>query len=131
MPRRPLYGARDKPLLQRIAGMFTDPRTWTTQLYFLLMLPLGIIYFTIATTLLSISLSFIASPLLVLFDDANHSWLGGNWGFDNAINLWWQLPILVVTGIVLLFVTLHLARGVGSLHGQFAKHMLVKSDPHD
>ena len=130
MPRRPLYGAPDKPLLQRIADMFTDPRTWSTQLYFLLMLPLGIIYFTIATTLLSISLSFIASPLLVLFGEVNHKLPVGYWRFEDTIS-WWQLPIVVGIGIVLLFVTLHLARGVGKLHGQFAKHMLVKSALND
>jgi len=41
MPRRPLYSARGKPWLERIKDMFVDPRTWSTQLYFLLMLPLG------------------------------------------------------------------------------------------
>ena len=46
MPRRPLYADRGKPWLERIKSMFTDPRTWTTQLYFLLMLPLGVFYVT-------------------------------------------------------------------------------------
>ena len=32
MPRRPLYDERGKPLLNRIGALFTDPRTWTTQL---------------------------------------------------------------------------------------------------
>src|SRR5678810_566191 len=50
MPRRPLYGTRGKPLLERIKDIFVDPRTWSTQLYFLLMLPLGIVYFTLAVT---------------------------------------------------------------------------------
>jgi uncharacterized membrane protein len=58
MPRRPLYAERGKPLLKRIGEMFTDPRTWTTQLYFLLLMPLGIVYFTIAVTLLSVSIAF-------------------------------------------------------------------------
>lgn len=127
MPRRPLYGARDKPWMQRIADMFTDPRTWSTQLYFVLMLPLGIVYFTVVTTLLSVALSFIASPLLVLIGTIDNRWFVGDWWFDNVINLWWQLPLLFVSGVVLLFATLHLARGVGKVHGQFAKHMLVKS----
>jgi hypothetical protein len=29
--------------------------------------------------------------------------------------------------VLLLFATLHLARGIGRLHGLFAKHLLVKS----
>ena len=39
----------------------------------------------------------------------------------------WELPLLFVGGFLLLFVTLHLARGIGKLHGLFAKHLLVKS----
>ena len=50
MPRRPLYAERGKPVLERIKEMFTDPRTWSTLLYMLLMLPLGIVYFTMAVT---------------------------------------------------------------------------------
>jgi hypothetical protein len=60
MPRRPPYPAQQgQPLMKRIGSMFTDARTWTTLFYMLLMLPLGIIYFTIAVTLLSVSLAFV------------------------------------------------------------------------
>jgi len=127
MPRRPLYSERGKPLMQRIGAMFTDPRTWSTLLYFLAMLPLGIAYFTIVVTLLSVSLAFIAAPVAVLFG------LGRGEIWVDQINLvphvdwWWQLPLLFVAGVALLFATLHLARGIGRLHGLFAKHLLVMS----
>jgi hypothetical protein len=39
----------------------------------------------------------------------------------------WELPLLLVAGVLLLFVMLHLARGVGKLHGLLAKHLLVRS----
>ena len=39
----------------------------------------------------------------------------------------WQYPIVFVGGVVLLFATLHLARGIGRMHGLLAKHLLVKS----
>ncbi len=134
MPRRPLYNGRGKPWLERIKDMFVDPRTWGTLLYMLAMLPLGIAYFTIAVVLLSLSLSFMLAPLAV--------WLGG---IDTGVSVegWqlltvngqtlgtsaepWALPLLFVAGFLLLFVTLHIARGIGKLHGQFAKHLLVKS----
>ena len=127
MPRRPLYSERGKPWLQRIADLFTDPRSWSTQLYVLLMLPLGIVYFTAAVTLLAVSLAFIAAPVAVLFGSIS----GGLW-LDNIQvgseqGWWWQLPLLFVAGVVLLFTTLHLVRFVGQLHGQLAKHLLVKS----
>ena len=35
------------------------------------------------------------------------------------------LPLISVLGVVLLTVTLHLARGIGYLHGQLAKKLLV------
>jgi len=127
MPRRPLYSERGRPLLERIKDMFTDPRTWSTQLYFLLMLPLGIIYFTLTVTLLSVSLASIASPLLAWFGTTD----GGLWADNIQVasqrNWWWELPLLFVAGCVLLFATLHLVRGVGRLHGQFAKNLLVKA----
>ena len=68
MPRRPPYPAQGVSLLKRIGAMFTDPRTWTTMLYMVLMLPLGIAYFTVTVTLLAVSLAAALSPLASLFD---------------------------------------------------------------
>jgi hypothetical protein len=39
----------------------------------------------------------------------------------------WQLPLVFVAGVILLFATLHLARGIGRMHGAIAKQLLVKS----
>ena len=39
----------------------------------------------------------------------------------------WMLPLVSVFGIVLLFITLHLARLVGRFHGWLAKHLLVRT----
>lgn len=133
MPRRPLYSSRGKPWMARIGEMFSDPRTWTTLLYMVLMLPLGIIYFTLAVTLLSVSLSSIAAPIMVLLGYATVNQNYDGWsllGMDNGVfgtSLGYLgLPLVFVAGVLLLFVTLHLARGIGYLHGQFAKHLLVK-----
>ena len=126
MPRRPPYPSQQgQPLLKRIGAMFTDGRTWGTLFYMLLMLPLGIIYFTIAVTLLSVSLAFIGSPFVKVFglnvinmDVDGFSYYGPGWAGTIA---------LCLAGIVLLFATLHLVRGIGHLHGQIAKHLLVPS----
>jgi uncharacterized membrane protein len=124
MPRRPLYSARGRSIWQRIGDMFTDPRSWSTLLYMLLMLPLGIIYFTVAVTLVSLGASMVASPLALLPGVNMHVWMGG---IDLVADAPWLLPLAAVAGVLVLFVTLHLARGIGTLHGQFAKHLLVKS----
>ncbi len=134
MPRRPLYTARGRSVWQRIGDMFTDPRTWSTMLYFVLMLPLGILYFALAVTLLSTSLTAIATPLLAWTGLAEVGVSIGGWQILNydgdtltTSSPAWALPFLLVSGIVLLFATMHLARGIGRVHGLVAKHLLVRS----
>ena len=125
MPRRPLYTQRGKGWLERINEIFTDGRTWTAMLYFLLMLPLGVAYFTTAVTLLSTSLAFIVAPFGYFFANDNFGMTLGD--YDVATNAPWLLPLMSVAGVVLLFATLHLARGIGKLHGLLAKHLLVRN----
>ncbi|MCW4453333.1 sensor domain-containing protein [Flavobacterium sp. MXW15] len=122
MPRRPPYADRSQGWLQRIGAMFTDGRTWLTLLYFVLMLPLGILYFTIATTLLSLSLGLIWSPIAALFTGVHP----GIYINGQQMLPMWLTPVMAVLGVILLFVTLHLARGIGRLHGMMAKHLLVR-----
>ncbi len=122
MPRRPTYSDRSRSWLQRVGDMFTDGRTWLTLLYFVLMLPLGIVYFTIAVTLLSISLTFIWAPVAALFTGE----IPGIYIEGEQMLSMWATPLLAVAGVLLLFVTLHLARGIGHLHGMMAKHLLVR-----
>jgi hypothetical protein len=122
MPRRPTYSDRSRSWLQRIGDMFTDGRTWLTLLYFMLMLPLGIVYFTLATTLLSVSLGFIWAPVAALISP---DYVGIHIDGSQMLPLW-VTPLLAVVGVLLLFATLHLARGIGHLHGMMAKHLLVR-----
>ena len=123
MPRRPAYTDRSQGWMQRIGVMFSDSRTWLTLLYFVLMLPLGIVYFSVATTLLSLSLGLAFAPMAqLLFDQPIGIWVDG----VNMGNAMWLWPLLVTLGALLLIATLHLARGIGKLHGAMAKHLLVR-----
>ncbi|WP_282273356.1 sensor domain-containing protein [Stenotrophomonas sp. PS02298] len=123
MPRRPTYTDRSQGWLQRIGAMFSDGRTWLTMLYFVLMLPLGTLYFTVATTLLSTSLALVFAPLVSLFSNMPMGiWIDG----VNIGNPFWLWPVSLGVGVLLLFGTLHLARGIGKLHGAMAKHLLVR-----
>ena len=119
MPRRPVYRDTDQGLWARIGGMFTDERTWTTMLYMLLQLPLGIVYFVIVVTGLSVSLSLVAAPLAVLFGAS--LWLG-----DGAMPVY-LFPFVSLAGLALLLLTLHVCRGVGRVHGALAKYLLVRN----
>ena len=130
MPRRPLYADREVPLMTRIGRMFTDPRTWSTLVYMLAMLPMGIVYFTVAVSLLALSLGLVIAPPLAGFGAFDNWTMSGGWiGYwEPSTTLgWWELPIVFACGVVLLFATLHLLRGMGRLHGSIAKHLLVKA----
>jgi len=122
MPRRPrIVGGPDGTIWERIKSWVTDYRTWTTMLYMVLMLPLGITYFTVIVTALSISVATFAAPI-------------AQWVFNTPIvriNEWgyliepWGAPFFFAGGILGFFATMWLAKGVGYLHGLFAKVMLV------
>ncbi|HEX4854541.1 sensor domain-containing protein [Arenimonas sp.] len=130
MPRRPLYVGRGLPWLERIAAMFTDPRTWSTMLYQVLMLPLGTVYFTAAITGLSVSLGLVVAGFAALLEGTGLLDLEGTlhvWPFASPLV---AAPVLIVVGVLGLFVVLHLARGVGKVHGALAKHLLVKTAQH-
>ena len=132
MPRRPVYQGSALGFWLRIRQMLKDPRTWTTIAYYILMLPIGIVYFVIAVTGLSVSLSCIALPVLAALSQAG--WFGltyvevfthihPQWLFDSGL----AFPVLLMAGILLLTSLMHLARGIGRLHALFAKSMLVAS----
>jgi uncharacterized membrane protein len=130
MPRRPVYQGRASGFWARIGEMLRDRRTWSTIAYFILMLPIGILYFVIAVAGLSVSLTFIALPIVVIFAQAGWFGMGGVEVFSNAqpawlFDTWIAIPILGAAGVLLLTSLMHLARGVGRLHAMFAKSMLV------
>ncbi len=122
MPRRPFFIDKASTVWQRIGAMFTDPRTWSTLLYMVLMLPIGVVYFTIATTGLALSVGFMVAPFLHVFGVDN-----GQVMINGEEVRYWMLPFLFALGALLFFVMLHVARGLGRLHGALAKSLLVRS----
>ena len=121
MPRRPVHPGPPQGWLQRVLDMLRDPRTWGTMLYLLLMLPLGVFYFTFAIVGIVCSLALAIAPIVVLL------YYGGFVTIDGTVESPHPalLPLVSISGVVLLTVTLHLARGIGYLHGQLAKKLLV------
>jgi uncharacterized membrane protein len=128
MPRRPAYPDRDTPFLRRIVEMLKDPRTWGTLLYLLAMLPLGVFYFSFAVVGLAVSAAVIVLPIVLLLYDAGIVNIDGTvvGAPPTAV-----LPLISIAGVLLLTVTMHLARGIGYLHGQLAKSLLVATRASD
>jgi uncharacterized membrane protein len=130
MPRRPVYQGSALGFWARIGEMLRDRRTWTTIAYFVLMLPIGIIYFVIAVVGVCVSLAFIALPITAVCAQAGWFGMGGVEVFSQAQPEWlfdsgFAIPILGLAGVLLLTSLMHLARGIGRLHALFAKSMLV------
>jgi uncharacterized membrane protein len=128
MPRRPLYPDHDTPFLKRIGDMLRDPRTWGTLVYFILMLPLGVFYFTFAVVGILVSAAMFVMPILILlyhmgFVGMAHLQIDGTVELPHPA----LLPFISILGLLLLTVTMHLARGIGYLHGQLAKTLLVQA----
>ncbi len=132
MPRRPVHPGPPASWWARIGEMLTDVRTWTTLAYLVIMLPLGIAYFTIAITGLALSAALIGTPLTLLAERIG--WM------DFSLNdhiYWhaghpWELHhpvvgglLLLILGVLLLTALLHFARGLVRVHARLAKSMLV------
>jgi uncharacterized membrane protein len=127
MPRRPVHPGPQTVFWTRIGDMLKDPRTWTTLLYLILMLPLGIFYFVIAVAGIAIGGAFVVEPLVSIAQHLHMEldghpimiqpeWLGG--------------PIMslffLVLGVLVFTLLMHLARLIGRGQVAVARLLLVK-----
>ena len=135
MPRRPVHPGPPASWLTRIAEMLKDVRTWTTLLYLLVMLPLGIVYFTLAVSGVWFGLRLTLAPLLLV----GHAlgWPHMNWVLEidgaevhgppslGPLTFIGSL-LLVPLGLVILAAVMHAARWIAAAHARLAKELLVK-----
>jgi uncharacterized membrane protein len=133
MPRRPVHPGPKAPWLTRVAAMLKDIRTWTTLLYFLVMLPLGILYFTLAASGLAVGLRLTLAPLVLLC--RHFGWLlpgfspgmieldGRDYGSPHTLV---GALLCMALGVLILTLLMHAARGIARAHARLAKSLLVK-----
>ncbi len=121
MQSRPVLPPAASNWLQRSKALLADKHTWLGLLYLVLQMPLGVIYFTVAVMLVSVSLALMVAPFVQLWLHFPVIVNGGR-----AIFLAPQvLALLVIAGVALLTATMHLIRAVGILHGKYAKALLA------
>ena len=130
MPRRASFTDSSLTWKERLKLLLTGKSTWLSAIYMILMLPLGIIYFTVMVTVIAIAVSFIATPVgaivmmsqnipFEIFSSGDIVWVvSDSAGF---------LITLVLSGLGVLLATgsMHLARWIGKVHGKLAKALLV------
>jgi hypothetical protein len=94
--------------------------------YFLLMLPLGILYFVIAVVGICVSLGLVGGSIMGLLLETGVG--SGAISIDDMVYHGPSpllAPIVLIGGVLLLTLVMHLVRGIGRAHGTLAKHLLV------
>jgi two-component system phosphate regulon sensor histidine kinase PhoR len=125
---------------QRLLKTLADPVTWKSLVYVLIELPFGVVAFTLATTLLSISLTLILYPVeYAVFTALYQPFPGSPDGLiGQTVNMWPNVTIdghfdpnvaagfLLVSafGVLLGVGSLALLNGLGWLWARFAEIML-------
>ncbi|HUV30418.1 MAG TPA: sensor domain-containing protein [Acidobacteriota bacterium] len=122
MPRQPLVSHRELGWWKRLKMLVKDKRTWTTLAYMVLLLPLGILYFTIAILMFALSLEFIAGPIVLNALDLPFIMIGH---YSIYLSLEWA-PLLMFAGILILMVSMHVAKFLGRMHARLARAMLIR-----
>ena len=139
-----LLGARVRPMMvpdpvkrtawQRLLKTLADPVTWKSLVYVTLEFPFGVASFTLATVLLTTSLSLILYPVAYAISTALYQQFPGdaqgtmfpgvtiNGNFD--VNVFVLFLLFSAVGVVLSIVSLAVLNGMGWLWGRFAEVML-------
>jgi signal transduction histidine kinase len=119
----------------------SDPATWIEVVYHLLLMPIGVITFTIVVTFWTLGFGLLLAPLFawpgapvelvdswvkVAVDPANHVVALGTTGSDFhwVIDTPWEFAIISFVGLVLLFVTPWVVRGLATANRALVRGML-------
>lgn len=125
MPRRPEYSVRGASWMDSIKEMLKDKQTWLTLVYMICKLPLGILYFTIAVAGVSVAVGLMGGSVFqLLWENGAHFGMRiDDMQFGVPV---WIAPFIFIFGFLLLTLVMHLAKGIGVMHGHLAKALLVR-----
>jgi Predicted membrane protein len=127
MPRRlPTTTPPDEKIWTQIKEAVSDVRTWTSIAYLLLMLPLGVIYFVLSIVGLSLSIGLTGTSIYSLLTNQSHIQISDLPWLEHLFHTAPGLVLLALIGITVFFGVLHMARGIGWLHGKIAEALLVR-----
>lgn len=127
MPRRlPAQTATDETIMVKIKEALLDVRTWSSMLYLVMMLPIGIAYFVIALVGTVVPLALIGGSISALVTGRSNIQIDDVPWLEHLFHTAPGLVLLMAVGALLFFVTLHIARGIGWMHGKIAELLLVR-----
>jgi signal transduction histidine kinase len=111
----------DARIVARLKAVFADGQTWKDLGWHLLLLPVGIVGFTVVVVCWCWSLFCLTLPIWFKITPA-----ASDFG-DFTIDAWWHAAIVFVIGIVTLPITVALVRGTAAGTGALAR-LLLGSD---
>ncbi len=126
MPRRLPATSTDESFWARIRDALTDVRTWSSLLYMLLMLPLGIVYFVLAVVGIAVPFALIGGSMVSLISGHSHVQITDVPWLDHLFHTAPGLLLMIAIGGLLIFLVLHMAKGIGWFHGRLAELLLVR-----
>ena len=111
-------------LWQRFKKYISNPVTWKGLLFLLLKFPLGVLSFSLGTTLVATSLAFVFSPIgLIFFPNAQVRF------FEYLVHPAIAAVVFFLLGILLVPISLHILNGLAYVYGQIARVLLGKLEP--
>lgn len=138
------HDAPQKGFFRRFVNVLRDPLTWTSTIYMIVKLPLGIISFILAVVLLVVSIAVTALPLAYLINlfvnlillksgiqsssDLIPYFIEVHGQFDLVMFV--RSFIGVPIGLGLWFVSRSLLNGLALLSGEFARALLSPGEAH-
>jgi len=90
------------------------------------MLPLGVAYFVLGIVGITVPLALIGGSVTGLVTGQSHIQITDLPWLDHLFHTAPGLFLCMFVGIVLFFLVLHLAKGIGWLHGRIAELLLVR-----
>jgi hypothetical protein len=119
MPRKRRRSYATGTTWQKFKTTMKEPRLYSTILYMFLMFPLGILYFVVLLTFLSVSLALICAPILYLVATTFNVPVG------IPAPLWFQC-LVTLLGVIMMTWTLHLNNILAMLQGKLTTALLLK-----
>lgn len=111
-----------------IRGMLGNGANWRAALYAFLLLPMGVLGFTLAVTLWSVGVSAALYPLYQWVFPTYVGWPGyrlwENDGHSHYVSTWPEIAATCVAGIVLILLATQVVRGLAAVRRAMARGLL-------
>jgi hypothetical protein len=120
---------KERGFLEKIKFYLSDSFTWKSMAYLFIKFPLGVLSFVFLVTLISVSLSLIAVPIVYYLFEIGM--IQGSFCYEPTtfclfFNSYFWSIIIGIIGILFLFISLHILNGIAYVSGLLAKSLLKR-----